>query len=85
MSDPDQWRDAQNLSRGAVDTGSADSGLLWLFVAVAVLGVIVLVGSLGGGITFVGSTGAEPVITPAEPEARGTGATGAEKTGTNAE
>ncbi len=68
MSDHDQWRDTHNFSRGAMDTGSTGSGLLWLFVAVALLGVIVLVGSLGGGTTSVEHPG-------------GAGATGAEATG----
>ena len=85
MSNYDQWRDTHNFSRGTIDTGSTGSGLLWLFVAVAVLGVIVLVGSLGGGSTTVehpGGAGAEPVIAPAEPEAGATSSTGAEATGT---
>lgn len=85
MSDYDQWRDTHNFSRGAIDASSSGSGLLWLFAAVAVLGVLVLVGSLGGGSTAVdhpGGAGADPVIVPAEPEAGATSSTGAEATGT---
>ncbi len=85
MSNYDQWRDTHNFSRGSIDTGSTGSGLLWLFVAVAALGVLVLVGSLGGGSTLVehpGGAGAEAVVTPAEPEAGATSSTGAEAAGT---
>ena len=85
MSNYDQWRDTHNFSRGAIDTGSTGSGLLWLFVAVAALGVLVLVGSLGGGSTAVdhpGGAGAEPVIAPAESEAGATSSTGGEAAGT---
>ena len=85
MSDYDQWRDTHNFSRGAIDTGSTGSGLLWLFVAVAALGVLVLVGSLGGGSTLVehpGGAGVEPVIAPAEPTAGATSSTSPEAAGT---
>ena len=85
MSNYDQWRDTHNFSRGAIDTGGSGAGLIWLFVAVAVLGVIVLVGSLGGGSTAVehpGGAGADAVVLPAEPEAGATSSTSSAATGT---
>lgn len=85
MSNYDQWRDTHNFSRGAIDTGSTGSGLLWLFVAVAVLGVLVLVGSLGGGSTVTqhpGGAGAESVTVPTEQNNAATSSTGAEAAGT---
>lgn len=85
MSNYDQWRDTHNFSRGAIDTGSAGSGLLWLFVAVAALGVLVLIGSLGGGTTAVehpGGAGSDAVTLSADPEAGATSSTGVEAAGT---
>ncbi|WP_299849703.1 hypothetical protein [uncultured Roseovarius sp.] len=87
MSNYDQWRDSHNFSRGAMDTGSTGSGLLWLFAAIAVLGVLILVGSLGGGSTSVehpGGAGADPIVVPVEPDAGAgaTSSTGAESAGT---
>lgn len=76
MSDYDQWRDTHNFSRGAMDAGSTGSGLLWLFAAIAILGVLVLVGSLGGNSTAVehpGGAVTEPLVVPAEPDAGGAG------------
>ena len=70
-------RDVHRFSRRGIDTGSSVKGLFWVFVAIAGLGLLVLIGSLGGGSTPVdhpGGAGAEPVITPADPETAPTGA-----------
>ena len=65
------YRDAHNFSRSSIDTGSS-KGLLWVFLAIAGLAALVLIGSLGGGPATVehpGGAGAEPIaVTPAEPE-----------------
>lgn len=81
MSDYDQWRDSHNLSRGSVDSGSG-AGLFWILVVIAVVGLLILIGSFGGGSSSVvhpGGAGAEPVVVPTEGE---NSATGAEATGT---
>ena len=69
MSEFDPSRSGQHSPRGRVD--AAGTGLLWLLVAVAVLGLLVLFGALGAGrapIEHPGGAGADPVRLPSGPE-----------------
>ena len=70
-------RDTHNFPRGSIDTGGSSKGLFWIFLAIAGLGLLVLIGSLGGPPATVdhpGGAGADPVaITPAEPESATSG------------
>ena len=78
MSDYDQTRRGA-LPQSRYDTGGGNTSLLWVLVAIVVLGLVVLIGSLGGNSTATihpGEAGAEPVIVaPAEPDPAPAGTT----------
>ena len=71
MSDYDQTRHSRNFPQSRFDGGSGGTSLLWVLGAIAILGLVVLLGSLGGGSTTTehpGGAGAEPVtVAPEEP------------------
>ena len=78
MSDYDHTRHSREFPQSRFDAGAGGSSLLWVLGAIAVLGLVVLIGSLGGGTTapdHPGGAGAEPVIVapeePVDPAAAG--------------
>ena len=84
MSDYDHTQHNRSYPQSSFETGTKGTGLFWLLFAVAGLGILVLIGSLGGGSLSVdhpGGAGADPVITPAAPET-GTGTVGTVGTST---
>lgn len=71
MSDYDHSMHSRNYPPNHLSTGGSGAGLFWVLFAIAGLGLLVLIGSLGGGSTSVehpGGAGADPVLVPAEPE-----------------
>ena len=87
MSDYDHTRENRNFPQSSIDGGGGTgTGLFWVLVVIAILGLLVLIGFFGGGSTTVehpGGAGSETVIAPSEGEG-GTAATGGatETTGT---
>ena len=77
MADYNQSHHSRNYPQSSFDTGSKGTGLFWLLFAIAGLGLLVLIGSFGGGTTGIdhpGGAGADPVaITPAQPDVAPTG------------
>ena len=70
MSDFEHSRRGRDYPYTAVDTGG--SGIFWLLVVIAAVGLLFLIIALGSGPTTVdhpGGAGADPVIVPSETDA----------------
>jgi len=71
MSDYDHSMHSRNYPPNHLSGGGGGTGLFWALLAVAGLGLLVLIGGFGGGATPVdhpGGAGADGVaVTPVEP------------------
>lgn len=68
MSDYEQTRYGRGFPQSHSTGGS---GLFWVLAVVAVLGLLVLLGAVGGSGTPVehpGGAGGEPIVVPVDPE-----------------
>ncbi len=64
MADYEHSMHSRNYPPNHLKTGESGPGLFWALFAIAVLGVLVLIGGFGGGATPIshpGGAGAEPV------------------------